>query len=166
MKRILCTILALLLLTVSLTACLPEVPEPAVREGRFDFTVTYEVNGEEITLSGVYVCRYLRGEVGLSGIWREWDGYIEGSDLDTEFELITNEDGVITLDLGLDPMYFMSDPFFDPDVHSAVPEVAIVYHEDRAEELGYFSSDPDLLASYGVRIISYDYASPIENSYE
>ena len=48
----------------------------------------------------------------------------------------------------------------------AVPEVAIVYHEDRAEELGYFSSDPDLLASYGVRIISYEYAEPIENTYE
>ena len=44
----------------------------------------------------------------------------------------------------------------------AVKQIA----EPLAEELGYFSSDPDLLASYGVRIISYEYAEPIENTYE
>ena len=40
-----------------LTGCGPDVPLPEVKEGIFDFTVTYELNGEVKTVKNTYVCK-------------------------------------------------------------------------------------------------------------
>ena len=42
----------------------------------------------------------------------------------------------------------------------------IVYHDEIAAEMGYFSVDPAVLEGYGVKILSYEYDAPIENSFE
>ena len=146
------------------TGSFVDVPEPAVKEGRFDFSVTYEINGEETTVSGVYVCKYKKPTVSLDGYSRIWDGYIEGSDIKDEnrHEVLENEYGVIYFDFGLDPRYFMSDyPDGEP-----YPSFLIVYRDEIAEEMGYFSVDPEVLETYGVKVISYEYGEPVENSFE
>ena len=152
-------------LALLLSSCVGRVPKPTVREGRFNFSVTYEVNGEVKTVEGVYVAEFVKGVATLSGYYREWNGYIENSDIEdeNEIEILRNEDGVIYLDLGLDPEYFMSDPFF----HSiAEPELTIFYREEIAEERYYFSSDPEVLLGYGVRIIGFEFDEPIENVFK
>ena len=152
------------MLTTLFAGCAREVPKPKTKEGRFHFSVTYEVNGKEETISGVYVCKFIKATASINGWWREWDAYIEGSDLEEEFEVLTNEDGRIDLDLGLDPMYFMSDPFYDGD--SPKPEFSILYNERKQAETGEFwSYDEAVLEGYGVKIISYEYDEPIENNY-
>ena len=174
MKNFLRVFLFMLLAAVVLSGCTVSVPRPAVTEGRFDFSVTYEVNGEEKTISGVYVCKFVKATASLNGLYREWDGYIEGSDIEDEnrYEILTNEDGVIYLDLGLDPMYLMSDPFYFAGAsHREVDGIPvasfmIVYHDEISQEMGGFSVDPTLLESYGVKIISYEYDAPIDNIYE
>ena len=54
------------------------------------------------------------------------------------YEILVNEDGVIYLDLGLDPKYFMSDcPDGEPH-----PFLFIVYREEISEEREAFPSIP------------------------
>ena len=169
MKRItkfgFCMIAFMVMLLSLFTACASEVPKPRIKEGRFNFSVTYEINGKEETISGVYVCKFVKATASINGWWREWDSYIEGSDLEEEFALLTNEDGRIDLDLGLDPYYFMSDPFYDGDLPK--PMFSILYNAEKQEEIGeYWSLEPEVLEGYGVKIISYYYDAPIENIYE
>ena len=170
LPKIMSAVLLLLLCGSLLTGCANDVPKPRVKEGRFHFSVTYEVNGEEKTISGVYVCKFKRAEANLTGHNRIWKAYIENSKIkDVErYEILTNEDGVIYLDLGLDPRYFMSDPFYENDCLGDTLEAYafIVYHDSCAEEKGYFSTEPEILADYGVRVIRCEYDDPIENVYE
>lgn len=165
-RRVIGVIVMLQLLLLLLSSCANDVPKPQVRAGEFDFSVTYEVTGEEKTISGVYVCKFVRAEANLTGHNRIWKSYIKDSDIKDEnrYELLTNEDGTIYLDLGLYDTYFMSDPFYDGDEPEAY--AFIVYHDECAEEKGYFSTEPEVLESYGVRVISFEYDDPIENHYE
>lgn len=152
------------MLAVFLTGCFGNVPMPSVKNGEFDFSVTYEVKGETVTVSGVYVCSFKGGSMHIDGMDRQWEGYVKDADFGNEIEILRNDDGVITLDLGLEPMYFMSDPLYgeiDPE-----PMFCIKYHEDKTEELGLWSYDEDILADYGVRVISYEYDEPVENTFE
>ena len=169
-KKLLCAVILALLLALLLSSC-AKVPLPKVREGRFNFSVTYEVNGEVKTISGVYVCTFIRPSMDLTGIDREWSGYIEGSpEIDEEeIEVLLTDDGRITLDLGLYPEYFMSDPFYwGYNYEDSEPKASllIVYNEDIAPDMGYFSTDPEVIGAYGVKVISYEYDEPIENIYE
>ena len=79
MKRKICALLALLMITVMLTSCGVE-GYPKIREERFDFSVTYEEWGEQKTISGVYVCKFAGYEFTLEGgdFVRSWEGHIEG----------------------------------------------------------------------------------------
>ena len=48
-----------LLSTLFLSGCaVAKMPVPSVKEGRFNFSFTYEINGEEKNYSGVYGCKY------------------------------------------------------------------------------------------------------------
>lgn len=150
-----------------------KAPVPTVKEGKFNFSVTYEVGGEEKTISSIYVCKYVESTQWLDG-WRvTWESYIEDPEIATlppennENLIIveTNDDGTIYLDLKLSPGYFMSEP--GEEHRKSEPYMYIDYKESAWEEKGtYGSEDLEVLASYGVRIISYEYDAPIENSYD
>ena len=162
-----CVMAFLLLITSLFTGCeFVHVDKHRVKEVRFNFSVTYEINGKEETIAGVYVCKFKKATASINGWWREWDTYIEGSDMKEEVVLFTTEDGRIDLDLGLDAFYFMSDPFYDR--YEPEPALSIYYSQKKREETGQlWSYDVDLLLNcYGVRIISYEYDEPIENVYE
>ena len=73
MKKSLCLFLALLVLSLCLTGCGVTVPEPDIKEGEFDVSVTYEVNGEVKTLDLVYICEYDGVDLTLDGTsYRAW----------------------------------------------------------------------------------------------
>ena len=150
-----------------------KAPEPSIREGKFDFSVTYEVGGGVKTISGVYVCKFKEAGQWLDGPYIEWEGYIENQEIATlppEYNenliiVETNDDGTIYLDLMLQPGYFMSEPSWKD--RTIKPYVYIKYNDIAKEEKGtYGSEDIAVLESYGVKIVSYDYASPIENIYK
>ena len=62
-----------------LTGCGPDVPLPEVKEGIFDFTVTYELNGEVKTVKNTYVCKYKGVSMTLEGnSYRAWKGTFNG----------------------------------------------------------------------------------------
>ena len=142
-----------------------KMPVPSVKEGRFNFSFTYEINGEEKNYSGVYVCKYDGSYVSAfdTGDGVVWTAYVEGVGEEPEIAIHTNDDGVIYVGFWLYPGYFMADPNYldyTPDAN-----LFIVYHGDGPNGMK-ISSDIDFMAEYGIRLISYTYDEPIENSYE
>lgn len=164
MKRL--KIVAALLLLVAVSAlfsgCAAKLGIPEVKEGRFAFSVTYEINGETLTYSGVYVCRYDGVLITLVGSSIEWESYIENEEAE-DVAVQTNGDGTVYINFGFFPEYFMGDPdaaYYDPPS----PNLYMIYHSDDPEDLD-ITSDEDEIATYGVRLIGYEYAEPIENTF-
>ena len=156
-------------------------PEPSIKDGEFAFSVTYEVDGEQETVSSVYICEFEESTLYLDGWSIHWKQYIEDSELSARLDstlgyllLKTTTDGEIYLDLNLSAKYFMSDPHFnnfnadtDQTITGISPRLFIEYNEAKYEEIGEsYSEDAAVLEGYGVKIISFEYDKPIENSYE
>lgn len=154
----------LLMLVFMLSSCGLYVPHPEVKEGEFNFSVTYEINREIKTVSGVYVCQYDGIDRVLDGVdHREWKGYIKDGVTEECIVLATAEDGgVVELNLHFDPEYFMGEPYGDGDEPFS-PSITVRLEDEDGLS---FENDADRIAQvYGARIISYEYDQPIENSF-
>jgi hypothetical protein len=156
-----------------------KAPDPTIKEGKFDFSITYEVDGEVTTISSVYVCEFAESDWLLDGWYIDWDEYIEDRELANRLEetrgyllLKKTADGEIYLDLNLSARYFMEDPRFDGNANTAEPmalspRLFIEYNEAKYDEIGEaYSEDADILETYGVKIIDYEYDMPIDNEYK
>ena len=164
MKFFVCVVLVTMF-TMLFSGCLARVSIPEVKEGRFEFSVTCKINGEEKTFSGVYVCKYEGAYKTLVGEGIDWEGYIENSDDNGIIPIQTNKDGVIYIDLYFVPEYFMDDP--DAICYDVpAPALVMVYHSDDPDVSSYETDAEILATNYGVKIISYKYADPIKNTFK
>ena len=164
MKRILGAFLLAVMLVGTMTGCGSMVSRPQIKEGEFDFSVTYEFNGETKTETGVYVCEYAGRSWYLDGGWsRDWKGYIKGGTQDNAIVIGTTEDGyLVELNLAVDPEYFMGD-FAEGYYDDPEPYISIKVVEDGGL---WFMCEPSEVEEYcGAKIISYEYDEPIENSF-
>ena len=179
-KKFITSVALWLLLLVTFAGCGKGL-NPSVKECRFNFSVTYEVDGVQTTISSVFVCEYVETVKTLDGWSIEWDSYVEDAELASILEenrgfllLKTIDDGSIYLDFNLSAKYFMSDPSYknpnantDETTPQISPRLFIEYSETKGEELGeWWSEDVSVLESYGVKVISYSYDAPIENIYK
>ena len=167
MKKIKLFICIVLVTTFTslLSSCAAVVLLPKVKEGRFNFSVTYEINGEEKTYSGVYVCKYDGAYKTLVGEGIDWKGYVENGEENCVIPIQTNEDGIIYIDLYFVPEYFMGDP--DAILFEVpAPALYMIYHDDDTDSERYETDQAILETNYGVKLISYKYADPIENAFE
>ena len=164
-QKFIAVVLLLVTCIFLFTGCVKKMPVPEVKEGRFDFSITYEVNGEQKTYTGVYVCEFKGTHVSLVGYGRDWTGYVENSDSSLAIPVQTNDDGIIYIGLGLSPRYLMSDPdFVTYEFDIPEPTLYMEYHSDDPNT-SMVDGSLDFMAEYGVRLISYDYPEPIENDY-
>ena len=164
MKFFVCVVLVAMF-TALFSGCLARVSIPEEKEGRFEFSVTCEINGEVQTFSGFYVCKYDGAYKTLVGKGIDWEGYIENNDNNGMIPIQTNDDGVIYIDLYFVPEYFMDDP--DAILYDVpTPALVMVYHSDDPDVSSYETDAEILEASYGVKIISYKYADPIKNTFK
>ena len=164
MKRRFGALILLTALVFTLVGCGLIVERPEVKEGEFNFSVTYEINGEIKTISGVYVCEYDGIDRVLDGVdHREWKGYIKDGTTEEQIKLATAEDGgVVELNLHFAPEYFMGESYGDDDEPFS-PSITVRLED---EEGLSFENDANLIAEvYGAKIISYEYDKPIENSF-
>ena len=166
MKRIFAVLTMLSMLALLLSSCGFPVETPAVKEGKFNFSITYVLNGEAVTLSDVYVCEY--DGIGWSldgGFHREWTSSYEKGILGVDVPICTTEDGGrITLALGMYPEYFMGDPGYDESYAPNPWLILSYYNEETGEES--FTYDAEIIAGYGAKIIAYEYDEPIENEFK
>lgn len=167
MKRILCTVL-LAALVLMLASCGLQVPRPEIKEGRFNFSVTYEIKGETNTFSAVYVCEFNGTNWSVDGGYsRDWDIHVEGDYEGDNYSAIlgkVDDGGSIHLHFGLYPEYFMGDPETG-DWGLPEPSIAIVYPENELGEMIQIGDPIELERDYGIRIVSYEYDEPIANTF-
>ena len=169
MKRKLIALILIFMLVGTLTACSVE-PSPKIKEGRFNFSITYEQWGEEKTVSGVFVCKYAGRNFTLEGgkFTREWEGHVEGvehaEEVYTAAVLIyeTDDGGEIYLDFGLFPARMMG----EPDFADSVIEPALFFVYSNEDHTGaVFGDEGEIEELYGLKIIDYQYDPPIKNTF-
>ena len=180
MKKLFTLVLSVLIFSFLFTGC-DKIPEPAIKQGSFNFSVTYEVDGQQETVSGVFVCEFVKAVSAIGGEYREWNSYIDDEALEQRlaqtrgYLLLKNvEDGQIFLDLNLSAKYFMADPhyvvngdFVDATNWEISPRLFIEYSDSKYAEIGLsYSEDVAVLESYGVKVVRFEYDSPVENVYE
>ena len=167
MKKIKLFICVLLVTIFSslFSGCATIMPIPKIKEGRFDFSVTCEINGEEKIFSGVYVCKYDGAYKTLAGEGIKREGCVENSEENGVIPVQTNDDGVVYIDLHFIPEYFMGDP--DAICYDVpAPALYMLYHSDNPDEASYETDEEIIATNYGVKLISYKYADPIENTFK
>ena len=170
--RLLGALLLVFVFMFSLTGC-DKAPEPRVKSGEFNFSVTIEVDGQVDTIEGVFECNFIEAGQGIGGYYITWQENIKTQAVvdrlveDCYYMVVkTCDDGVIYLDLNLHAVYFMGERGKD-ELDGSKPQLYIEYSEQKAQELEVHTSfDADVLESYGVKILSYSYDQPIENVFE
>ena len=160
MKRKLSVFILMLTLVGTLASCGFYVPRPEVKEGRFNITVTYELGGEVKKASAVYLCEY-DGIVWYNvnrAPFVNWKESFEGDIKDGGVLPICNTDdgGKIFIGLLLYPEYFMGDPNYAE--YTPIVRAELFYDDLQTD-------NADVIAEYGVRLISYEYDEPISNSF-
>ena len=168
MKKLLCALIAVLLLSLCFTSCGLTVPRPEVKEGRFDFSITYEIAGKADTLSAVYVCEFNGVSWSLDGGYgRDWKAHTEGDyEGDDDYSAVigkTEDGGDIVLFFGIYPEYFMNDQTGDRGAPE--PSIYVAYPENEHGESGLVNIPEEVEALCGAKIIRNEYDAPIENSY-
>lgn len=157
------------LIAASFTGVFVRVPRPEIKEGEFDFALTYEVDGETKKIEGTYLCKFEGVSRALDGVDRDWKGYIKDHDYSTSYDIKTTDEGVIKVDLDICADFFMSDPNYQNMKSSDDP---------KPEPYVYITSgdpsidDPENEVTFNlyegddVKIISFEYDAPIENIYK
>ena len=161
-------LLVSVLIAASFTGVFTRVPRPEIKEGEFDFALTYELDGETKKIEGTYVCKFEGTSRAIDGVGRHWKGYIKGHEDFTDYEIKTTDEGVIKIDLDICSEFFMSDPNYqnmkssddpkpEPYVYITSGDDSI---EDPANEVTFSLYEGD-----DIKIISFEYDPPIENIY-
>lgn len=157
------------LISVAFTGSFVTVPKPEIREGEFDFALTYEIDGKTEKIEGTYVCKFEGVSRALDGVGRKWTGYIKDHDNSTDYELKTTDDGVIMVDLDICADFFMSDPNYQnmksTDDPKPEPYIYITSGDTTVEDPSY-ENFLSLYEGDDVKIISFEYDQPIENVYK
>ena len=167
MKRKWIALALVLTFACMLTSCGLTVPRPEVKEGQFHFSITYELNGEEKTFLGVYVCEFDGTSWSLDGgSGRDWKAHTEGEYEGDDYSAVvgkTEDGGDVILFFGIYPEYFMGDSMGDRG--EPEPSIYIAYPEDENGSSGLVNDPEEVAKTYGARIISYEYDEPVQNSF-
>lgn len=127
-------------------------PKPQVTYGEFSWELTYTVNDKTINIKDVYVCEYSGYDESIN--LRRWNGHIKSSK-EVGFLIFNDKDTKVFCKLG-DPSYYMGDS-------QQKPHPIIIEDKDKISRV---ITENELLKNYGIKIISWNVMSPIENSFE
>lgn len=134
--------------------------KPTVTEGEFPFSITYELDGERVTIEDVYKVRYVGNDGYADTKSRVYVGELLSSGEDnTLYTLKKDANTRVELWTHFYADYLMGDPeyvYFDDETF----EPKIYYYD--ANETEYH--DEETLLAQGVKLISFEYPTPIENS--
>ena len=135
--------------------------KPTVTEGEFPFSITYELDGERVTIEDVYKAHYVKNDGYADTKSRIYAGELKSSgEDDTLYTLKKDENTRVELWTRFYADYLMGDPeydYFDDETF----EPKIYYYDEN--EIEYY--DEETLAAQGVKLISFEYPTPIENSF-
>ena len=134
--------------------------KPAVTEGAFPFAITYELSGETVTIQDVYKVRYDHNDGYADTKTRVYIGEIGNmGEENTVYTLKHDANGRIELQTNFYADYMMGDSEYDY-FDDAAFEPQIYYYDAQEQEY----SDAETLSEQGVKLISFEYPEPIDNS--
>ena len=135
--------------------------KPTVTEGEFPFSITYELDGKTVTIDDVYKVRYVKNGGYADTKSREYIGEI-GNRGENETIYTLRKDGNARIELWtyFYPDYMMGDAEYD--YFEEKDFKPILYYFD-ADEIEY--QDEETLAAQGVKLIGFEYPTPIDNSF-
>lgn len=154
-------ILALHLSATALLLCFGYgIQKPAVQKQEFPFTITYTYQGQQQTISEVYVAEYSPFAKYLGDRPLAWFGYrLDQDRLESDFiRIAQNDTHAFSIDLNLEPGWLMGDRAY-ADCTCAPTGLAI-----RLED-GTRITDPEALEQLGFRLEGWTYPQPIENRF-
>lgn len=168
MKRKLLALFFVLMLVCTLASCGLVVPRPEIKEGSFDVSITYEINGEIKTFSSTYECKFDGTSWSIEGgnFSRDWaDNLVADHEGDDYSAIVgtTDDGGNIILFFGIYPEYFMGDS--TGDRNAPEPQIYVTYPEDEHGATALVADPVEVEEIYGAKIISYEYDAPIENTF-
>lgn len=135
--------------------------KPTVTEGAFPFSITYQLDGETITINDVYKAYYDRNDGYADTKSRIYLGEIgDMGEGNTVYTLKKNENGRIELWTKLYADYLMGDTEYDYFDDEAF-EPRIYYYDTQEQEY----DDEETLLAQGVKLVSFQYPTPIKNSF-
>lgn len=154
-------ILAVAILAISVYSVVSSIAfKPTVTKGEFPFSITYELDGEQITIEDVYKVRYVKNAGYADTKTRVYEGELASSKEDSTVYTLKKEDHTrVELWTHFHPDHLMSDSEYD--YFDGEPFAPKIYYYD-AEETEY--SDEETLAAQGVKLIDFNYPTPIKNS--
>lgn len=135
--------------------------KPDITEAEFPFSITYELDGETVVIDDVYKVRYT-GNAGYADTKTcTYVGEIGDRGEDNTYYIIKqDETSRIELCTYFYPDYMMGDSQYDYFDDKAFKPM--IYYYD-AEEIEYY--DEETLSEQGVKLISFEYPTPIKNSF-
>ncbi|MBR5223041.1 MAG: hypothetical protein IKV81_02620 [Clostridia bacterium] len=135
--------------------------KPTITEGEFPFSITYELDGEIVTINDVYKAHYIGNDGYADTLTRCYVGGIVGlGGENTLYTLKKGDNTRIELWTHFYADYLMGDPeyeYFDDEPF----EPSINFYDENETEY----NDEETLAAQGVKLISFEYPTPIENSF-
>lgn len=152
------------LMFVALSAPVPK--EPKITYGEFPYRIEYEIDGKSFIIEDVLICEY--AGVGFSAgndKERKWKSHSKSSDGDL---LLLLKDGrkKVYLHLG-GAEYYMNEEIFHPS--HIIDSISIIFDEGT----GYThsvkipeDSSNELMEKYKIKVIDWELAAPIKNSFE
>lgn len=142
---------------------IPPAPDvPTITYAEFPFTLVYELDGEEITVNDTVICEYAGNVWDATGRYRIWDLYYMSGNVVILKNISEGE--YIALSTGRTASYYMGDTE-SPTFSSGE---ACGYYRGPYADTGIresYVTDNELYEEYGVRIISFEIAPPIENTF-
>lgn len=159
---LLAIILAVAILAIAVYSVVSNLAfKPSITEGEFPFSITYELDGETVTVNDVYKAHYVRNGGYADSKGRVYVGEIGDMGEDTTvYTLKKDANGRIELATRFYADYLMGDTEYDYFDYEAF-EPRIYYYD--SEETEYY--DEETLSAQGVKLVSFEYPTPIENSF-
>ena len=155
-------IIAVAVLAILLYSVISSIAvKPTVTEGEFPFSITYELDGKTVTIDEVYKAHYVQNGGYADTKSRIYVGEIgDMGEGNTVYTLKQDENGRIELWTRFYADYLMGDTEYDYFDDMAF-EPAIYYYDSAETE----HSDAETLSAHGVKLISFTYPTPIENTF-
>ena len=184
MKKIFSALLCLLCLFVSSCGNQKSLP-PQIKEGEFPFCIEYTYNGETYKYEDAILCNYIglnpnRGVWGTPDKIRDWKSTLWSSGEDYKDLLIveqynveslftkgrTNSCSFVYLSFGR-AHYYMGEKDF-----SEIDAPCFYYYESFRNSSGTQSAENTVLSEeqleelFGIKVIRFEFSSPIDNTFE
>ncbi len=144
------------------SSAFPTPTKPKIKQAEIDFTLIYEINGQEREYSDSLVCRFDGIHVTSAGKTRKWKAWYKSKPRNNRIELYNiDDDYCIVLGVGT-PRYFLSDP--DVEYIPKNPYISI-FNRSTGYYMTSTQQETEMLNKLGFKIVNWKCEEPVENIY-